>query len=194
MKIVSRFVIAASSVFTVAMAGGPSRAATTPAPTAAQDPSTLPPLPPLRVPPDLADQLVRPRFELPPLDPEADIRSCTVCQLAQATTGRIAADAFRIESALTERGATLRLLSEDASVRDALWEATLARGRVLAALRAGDGVHLCSSCRERRELLADLEISARRIPEGVILVYSSASPTVVRQIQMVVSAGSDIPL
>lgn len=193
MRFVARLVLSASSVLAVAIAGGPSGAAT-PAPSASQNPSTLPPLPPLPVPPDVAGELARPRFELPPLDPEADIRSCAVCRLAAATTGQIPTDAFRIESAMIDRGATLRLLSDDPAVRDALWQATLARGRVLAALRAGDGIHLCAWCRDRRMLLVDLEISARRIPEGVMLVYTSASPTVVHQIQAAVSAGGDVPL
>jgi hypothetical protein len=170
----TRLVIGASAALTLAIAGGAVRAATTSAPTAALDPAPLPPLPPLPVPPNLADPLAPPRFELPPLDPEADIEACAVCRLATATTGQIPADAFRIEGTLVEHGATLRLLSSDAAVRDALWQATLARGCVLAALRA--------------------EISARRIPEGVMLVYTSPSPEVVRQIQTAVRAGSDVPL
>jgi hypothetical protein len=191
MKIVARLAVIAAIVFAAAIAGGPSGAATTPAPAAAKD---TPPLPPLPVAPDLASQLTRPHFEMPPLDPDADIQSCAVCRLAAATTGRLPNDAFRIESEMIERGATLRLLSSDPSVRDTLWRATLARGQVLAALRAESGVHLCTWCRERREMLTDLEISARRIPEGVMLVYTSPSPAIVRQIQTAVRAGSDVPL
>jgi hypothetical protein len=188
---IARLVILASSSLAIALAGGPTGAATTPAPARVPE---LPPLPPVAVPARFAGQFAGPQSEIPPLDPETDIQTCAVCRLAAATTSRLPNDAFRVESQVIEYGATLRLVSADPTVRDALWQATVARGQLLAALRAGSGVHLCAWCRERHEMLPDLEISARRIPEGVFLVYTSASPAVVRQIQMAVRAGSDVPL
>jgi len=153
---------------------------------------------PVLDPPALPSQpwpgnLSAPRPEAPPaLDSE--IERCTVCRLAAATTGKLPSSAYRIEGSATLSGAALRLVSDEPAVRDALWHATLARGQVLAALRSGADLELCSSCRAQRHALIDLEITARRIPEGVMLVYSSTSPLVVQQIHTVVRAGIDAPL
>jgi len=139
--------------------------------------------------------LSAPRPEAPPaFDSEAEVEGCTVCRLAAATTGKLPSGAYRIEGIATENGAALRLVSDDPAVRDALWHATLARGEVLAALRSGADLQLCSSCRAQRDALIDLEITARRIPEGVMLVYASSSPLIVQQIHTVVRAGVDAPL
>jgi hypothetical protein len=152
------------------------------------DPPALPPQP-------WSGQLAIPRPEAPPaFDSEAEVERCTVCRLAATTTGRLPSAAYRIEGSATESGASLRLVSDDPAVRDALWHATLARGQVLAALRAGADLQLCSSCRVQRDALNDLEITARRVPEGVVLVYASRSPVVVQQIHTIVRAGVDAPL
>ena len=140
-------------------------------------------------------RLSDPRPELsPPLDSEAEPDRCTVCRLAAATTGNLPASAYHIEGSATVNGAALRLVSTDPAVREALWQATIARGELMAALRSGTELELCPSCRDRRATLADLDISAQRIPQGVLLVYTSSSPTVVQQIHTVVDAGRDAPL
>ena len=135
----------------------------------------------------------RPEFP-PPLDSDARPDRCTVCRLAAATTGKLPVTAFHIEGSATLNGAALRLVSTDPAVREALWQATVARGELLSALRSGADLELCPSCRDRRATLADLDISAQRIPQGVLLVYTSSSPAVVQQIHTVVDAGRDGPL
>jgi len=174
---------AAALVVLSALASGAARAASAPA----LDAPALPRQP-------WAGELSRPRPEAPLPYDTGEVERCTVCRLAAATTGKLPAEAFRIEGNVTEKGAALRLVSDDPAVREALWHATLARGQVMAALRSGADLELCSSCSAQRGVLEQLEITARRIPEGVLLSYSSNSPVVVQQIHTVVRAGRDASL
>lgn len=138
----------------------------------------------------LPSVLTPPRSESPaPLDPDAAAEPCAVCRLASRTAEELTGGTFQLQPEVVENGALLRLISEDPQVRDALWRVTLERGALLASLRAGDEVQLCGSCAIRRAQLQSLDISARRIPEGVLLVYTSASPLVVRQIHALVRTG-----
>jgi hypothetical protein len=138
----------------------------------------------------LPSVLEPPRNEAPaPLDPDATVEPCAVCQLAGRTAGELPTGAFQLQPEVIENGALLKLVSEDPQVRETLWRVTLERGALLASLRAGESVQLCGSCAHRRAQLQALDISARRIPEGVLLVYTSASPMVVQQIHALVRTG-----
>jgi hypothetical protein len=186
MRSVASIVTVATLFMGTAIAGLPPR--TTSVPGHAFDAPALP----VR---DVPGSLTPPRFESPPsLDTPAEIEQCAICRLAAATADRIPPGSFRVEGEMLEQGAALRLLSADPAVREALWKATLARGELLATLRAGAGLRLCAWCLARRETLAELDISARRIPNGVVLLYTSKSPEIVRQIHIVVRAGSDLPV
>lgn len=143
------------------------------------------PLDPQAVPPrDLTPALDAPRREIPlPIDPDADVENCAVCRLAALTTGKLAKGSFQMLPEALEDGISLRVTSSDRQVREALWKATLDRAALLETLRHGDPVHLCAQCKARLQMLADLKIAVRRIPEGLVLVYTSESPAVVRHIQ-----------
>jgi hypothetical protein len=151
--------------------------------TSALDPPALPA-------PGWHGVLARPVPEAPaPLDPQADLDRCAVCRLSARTMAALPPGTFRMEPTVLDNGAALRLVSGDPPVRDALWKVTLERGELLVAMRAGADVHLCAQCRARRELLDQMEISARRIPEGVLLVYTSSSASIVRQIHTLIRTG-----
>ena len=129
-------------------------------------------LPPTRL-------LDEPRPEAPSgLTPE--IPSCTACRLAARTTGQLPGGALDLDAQVLEHGILLHVTSKDPEAREVLWKATIARGELLAQLRAGEPVELCEACRGSLEGFRDLRISARRVPEGVVLVYSSTSDLVVR--------------
>ena len=186
MKSLGRWGIGLAALLVLVTFGQPAaRAASTPRGT---DSPGLPPQ-------TWSGQLSLPRPEAPPAyDSEVEFERCVVCRLAASSTGRLPSGSYRVEGSATASGAALRLVSDDPVVRDALWQATLARGHLLSALRAGADLDLCRSCRMQRAALTDLEITARRIPEGVALVYASRSPVVVQQIHTVVRAGIDAPL
>jgi hypothetical protein len=108
---------------------------------------------------------------------------CAACRVALHSGSFLNDQHVRLESRRLDNGVALRFTSEDAGVRDQLWKATLARGEMVEALRAGgDRVELCDQCRTRRDVLTDLQISAQRIPEGVVVVYTSTRPEVVRDL------------
>lgn len=150
-------------------------------------PGLQPVLDPPAVAPSRPPSLLQTRPEAPvPLDPGAQPEPCTACRVANATTGSLARAAYRVEARVLEDGAALRLTSADAAVREALWKAAEARASLVEALRSGASVHLCSQCRARSAWLADLRIGARRLPDGVLLVYTSTSDAIVRHIQAAV--------
>lgn len=104
---------------------------------------------------------------------------CTACRLAARTTGQLSRDALQVSAEPLEHGLVLRVSSKDPVARDVLWKATIARGELLAGLRAGEALHLCDECSASLQRFRDLRISARRTPDGVVVVYSSASDDVV---------------
>ena len=139
--------------------------------------------------------LLSPKFEAPvPLDPDVTPRDCAACKAADETTGRIPVDAIRLDSRVLPDGITLRATVADPAARDLLWKAAVARGELVESLRSSDHTHLCTACRARAEMLRELHISARRIPEGIELVYTSASPALVKQIQAALSATQQFPV
>jgi hypothetical protein len=152
------------------------------------DPQAVPP-------PAPATSLDRPPAESPvPLNPESDVEHCAACRLAAGTTGQLAPGSFELRPEVLEDGVSLRITSNDRAVRDALWKATLARGELLEALRTGAPVQLCSECRARVAMLTELKIVAHRIPEGMVLVYTSEREDVVRHIHAIVQATHEVPV
>jgi len=107
---------------------------------------------------------------------------CAACRMAMQSGSVLSDLTIRLESRPLENGVALRFTSADAGVRDQLWKATLIRGEMVEALRTGNEVSLCDHCRARRDVLADLQVAAQRIPEGVVVVYTSTRPEVVRDL------------
>jgi hypothetical protein len=147
----------------------------------------VPVLDPAAVPPSRPTSLLQTRSEAPrPLDPVAEHADCAACRVADATTGYLARSAYDVEARLLEDGVALRFTSGDAAVRAALWKAAEARAGLVDALRSGASVRLCQPCRARSAWLADLRIGARRLPDGLLIVYTSTSDAIVRRIQATV--------
>ena len=118
-----------------------------------------------------------------PWSPDRQASECAACRVALQSGAFLNDQHVQLESRRLDNGVALRFTSQDSAVRDQLWKATLARGEMVEALRTGgDQVNLCGHCRARRDVLADLQIAAQRIPEGVVVVYTSARPEVVRDL------------
>jgi hypothetical protein len=148
-------------------------------------------LDPPAVPPQ---SLTQPRPETPPqLDPDVTPRDCDACKLADATSGKIPLEAIHLASRVLPDGIAVRATADDPQSRELLWKAVIARGELIESLRSGSGTHLCATCKRQNELLRDLHIETRRIPEGVELQYTSASPDVVRRIHAALQATQQLP-
>jgi len=140
-------------------------------------------------------RLTQPRPEMPPpLDPDVTPRDCDACKLADATSGKIPLEAIHLASRVLPDGIAVRATADDPQSRELLWKAAIARGELIESLRSGSGTHLCATCKLRSEMLRDLHIATRRIPEGVELQYTSASPDVVRRIHAALSATQQLPV
>jgi hypothetical protein len=105
---------------------------------------------------------------------------CTACRLAARTTGQLSPEALQVSAEPLPHGIVLHVSSKDQAARDVLWKATIARGELLAGLRAGEALQLCDECSASLQRFRDLKISARRTSDGVVVVYSSQSDDVVR--------------
>jgi len=139
-------------------------------------------------------RLTAPQREVPPqLDPDVTPRDCAACKLADETTSRIPVAAIHLESQVLPDGIAVRATADDPDAREFLWKAAVARGELIQTLRTGENAHLCAACRARSEMLRDLHISARRIPTGVELVYTSTSPDIVKQIYAALRAAQLVP-
>jgi len=117
-----------------------------------------------------------------PWSHEGPASPCAACRMAMRSGAALNDQTIRLESRRLDNGVALRFTSPDPGVRDQLWKATLMRGEMVEALRTGSQVSLCDPCRARRDSLTDLQIAAQRIPEGVVVVYTSARPEVVRDL------------
>jgi len=155
---------------------------------------------PARVTPTLAAtatlaSLTRPPSEVPQaLDPGVAEETCVACRLAQQTTGSLPLGSFTLDPELSVDGVVVRVAAPDPHVRATLWQAMLARGALLDALRSGESMPLCESCAARRALLSQVEIRAQRTASGLTLAYASKNPAVVRQIHTLVRGLQAAPI
>jgi hypothetical protein len=155
-----------------------------------------PRLAPVRTPgfeaPALAPQpgparLAVPRAEVPaPPDSSVNEEQCAVCRLAERTTGALPPGSFTLDPELSPDGAVVQVRAPDPQVRATLWQAMVARGALLEAMRNGEAMQLCTSCAARRSLLSQVEIRAQRTPSGLTLAYASKNPTIVEQLHSLV--------
>jgi glucose/arabinose dehydrogenase len=138
-------------------------------------------------PPTPSAVLSTPRPESPPPPAAGHApEHCAACRLASRTTGTLPAGAWTLESRPLSNGVALHVTSADPAVRDTLWKATLARGELIAALRSGETVDLCSSCDAQRGAISGVEIAARRTTDGLLLVYTSVDPQIVQRLHELV--------
>jgi hypothetical protein len=117
---------------------------------------------------------------------EAPLR-CAACRLVEAVLPQLPSSSLAFETRSLSNGFALRVSSPDPGVRETLWRATVARGELLTALRGPSAPPLCAACRERLERLQALRILSTRTPDGVLLLYTSLSPDVVRELHVLSS-------
>jgi hypothetical protein len=117
--------------------------------------------------------------------PLAPMPACAACRLATQTTGQLAPDAVQLTTLVLQNGVALKAIAKDASARELLWKATLARGELLSALRNRVPIELCRACRESLDRMAELRIDARRTAQGIDLVYTSSDVRVVHDLHLV---------
>lgn len=126
-------------------------------------------------------------FPEAPHVPDLDPSRCAACRMAAVTTGRVVPGSVQVHSVVRGNGIALHCRSRDPETVDLLWKASVARGELLAALRSGDPLELCTHCSVRRDLWFDLQVAATRLPDGVLLEYTATRPEIVRDLQRLVA-------
>ena len=120
--------------------------------------------------------------------------SCTACRVWDYAQTGLAADAVAFESRIVENGVVLRATSDDPHVQQLLWTVSVARHHVLELVRNGGRVPLCAPCRLNVQAFAEVEVGTSRLPDGVLLMYTSSNTEMVSALHTMLLAGQDLPL
>ena len=118
---------------------------------------------------------------------------CAACRLWDAAMATIPEDAVTIQGEAAPNGVVLRVTSPDLRVSQSLWTACTQRQRLLEALHRGETAPLCPDCQANLQAFDSLRIDLLRLPDGVLLLYTSAEAEVVTRLHTLVT-GTTLPL
>jgi hypothetical protein len=113
---------------------------------------------------------------------------CAACRLWDTAMAGVPVDAVTFEALEIPDGVLLRATSLDPQVQTTLWNACTQRQHLLEMLQRREAVPLCAPCQANLDAFASLRIDALRLPDGVLLLYTSTDPEVVHRLQSMVSA------
>ena len=102
-------------------------------------------------------------------------------------------DAVTIAAEAIANGVVLRVTSAEPKAQAALWTACKERQSLLALVQRGETVTLCPACRANVAAFDELRIDLLRLPDGVLLLYTSADTEIVQRLHALVS-GASVPL
>jgi hypothetical protein len=115
---------------------------------------------------------------------------CAVCRVWDASMHEVPEERLVLEAHAIENGVVLRATSLEPEVRTAIWAVSSQRQELLQLLHQGESVSLCPSCQANLQSFDELRIDMVRLPDGVLLLYTSAQPDIVRRLhQMVTGSG-----
>ena len=118
---------------------------------------------------------------------------CAACRLWDATMAGVPEHAVAIEGEAAPNGVVLRVTSADPQVSQSLWAVCTQRQRLLETLHGGEGAPLCPDCQANVQAFEELRIDLLRLPDGVLLMYTSAEPEIVQRLHALVT-GAVLPL
>jgi len=120
--------------------------------------------------------------------------ACDACSLYRQTMNSEYMKRVRFNGFLIERGVALRATSTLPEIQDQLFAVALARNEILEQVNEGGAVELCEPCVANAETFLDVQIAIERIPEGVILSYTSSRDDLVELLQVMLLNGYELPL
>lgn len=120
--------------------------------------------------------------------------TCTACRVWDYVSAGVNEDTVAFETRIVENGVVLRITAQDAHVQQLLWTVSVARHQILEILRRGGRVPLCAACHANVQAFAEVEVGASRLPEGVLLMYTSSNPDIVGALHAMLLSGQDLPL
>ena len=120
--------------------------------------------------------------------------SCTACRVWDYARTSLDAEQVAFESRIVENGVVLRATSRDPQVQQLLWTVSVARHHLLELLRDGERVPLCAPCHANVRAFADVEVGTSRLPDGVLLMYTSNNAEIVDALHTMLLSGQNLPL
>ncbi len=120
--------------------------------------------------------------------------SCTACRVWDYALTGLNADQVSFETRIVENGVVMRATSDEAQVQQLLWTVSVARHHILELVRQGGRVPLCGPCHRNVQAFAEVEVGTSRLPDGVLLMYTSSSSEIVAALHAMVLSGQDLPL
>ena len=120
--------------------------------------------------------------------------ACEACSLYRQTMSSEHLKYVDFHGFLVERGVALRATSNRPEIQDQLFTVALARNEILQQVHEGDDVDLCEPCDANARTFLDVQFAVERIPEGVILSYTSSRDDLVELLQVMLLNGYELPL
>jgi hypothetical protein len=124
----------------------------------------------------------------------SDSTTCAACGLFHAAMSNLPDDAIEYEGLMLENGAALLVSTATAEAQNVIWQVAVARNEILQLARRGAPIELCPACAANVRSFADIQIDVQRVAEGVLLLYTSSDPEIVRLLQAMVVLGRELPL
>ena len=116
--------------------------------------------------------------------------ACTACRMWDRAANRWPDDAVLFAATIIDGGIALRVTSEDPVIQESLWNVATARQRLLELARRGERVPLCAPCLANVQAFEELRLETLRLPDGVLVHYTSENPYLVLLLQELVLSGS----
>jgi hypothetical protein len=120
--------------------------------------------------------------------------ACVACSLYRQVITPEQQQDVNYHGFMVERGVALRATSSDPQVQTQLFVVALARNEILQRVYEGAEVALCEPCDVNARSFVDVQFGVERIPEGVILSYTSSRDDLVELLQVMLLNGHDLPL
>jgi len=121
-------------------------------------------------------------------------QACEACSLFRQVMNPEHLEQVQFSGFLIERGVALRATSEEPHVQDELFAVAVARNAILQQVHEGAAVELCEPCRVNASSFLDVQFGVERIPEGVLLSYTSSRDDLVQMLQVMLMNGLELPL
>jgi hypothetical protein len=124
----------------------------------------------------------------------SDTTTCAACGLYHTAMRHLPAESIEYEGLMLENGAALLVSTATAEAQNVIWQVSVARNEILQLARRGAPIQLCAACAANARSFADIQIDVQRVPEGVLLLYTSSDPEIVRLLQTMLVLGRELPL
>lgn len=112
---------------------------------------------------------------------------CAVCRVWDGTMAGVPEEALSLDARPVQNGVVLRATSNDPDTQKVLWQVSSQRQALLERLQRGGAIPLCAACQANVAAFETLRIELLILPDGVLLLYTSTDPQVVRRLHTLIA-------